>query len=622
MTPIKRLRNLDFALSAALLVFLLSPPTAPGARFAGASGLLLALLSLFLPDLHAFAARQARPARILIALAMVLGASRVFHIWHSAPAFVAGLSAQTGLDAGLLYSLLCALLSLPGLYAALVVVCFFAGEQMQACALAGSTAVSRRELLVLFVTALGCITVCSKSSPLYPMNDWVDANCFFTVGRSMLSGKVLYRDIFEQKGFYLYALHVLAALISDQTFLGVYLLEIAAAFLFLLFSYKTVLLFCSRFSLRLMPVFAALIFASSAFCQGDSAEELCLPLLALCLYVGLRAAKDGDAPTLKESFVVGLCAGVILFVKFSILGFFVGWFVVPAFLLLRRRELSRLLRTMAVIAAGVAVASLPVLAYFLANGALRSLLEVYFYDNIFVYALSPDYSVYAGQSTVLIGARTALLNNPLAGVLLVLALIWLSQQKNRLPFALAAGAFVGTLLLVYSTKLRILYYAFVFAPFVMLAAVPVCLAAEAPLSRLRFRPHPALYAAASLALCLALNNNAYLLLESRESMPQYQFREIVQTVEEPTMLNYGFLDGGFYTVCGIVPSCRFFCGLNIPLNELREAQDEYLAQGEVDFVVTCEREIDFPLYTLVAQCAYYSEGYPRMYRLYERSDLL
>lgn len=622
MTPLKRLRNLDFALSAALLVLLLSPPTAPGMRFAGAAGLLFVLLSLFLPDLHAFTARQARPARILIALAMVLGASRVFHIWHSAPAFVSGLAAQAGLDAGLIYSLLCALLSLLGLYAALVVVCFFSGEQMQACASAGQSTVSRKELLVLFVTALCAITICSKSSPLYPMNDWVDANCFFTVGRSMLSGKVLYRDIFEQKGFYLYVLHALAALVSDTTFWGVYLLEIAAAFFFLFFSYKTALLFCGRFSLRLMPVFAALVYASSAFCQGDSAEELCLPLLAYCLYAGLHAAQNGDAPSLKESFLVGLCAGVILFVKFSMLGFFVGWFVVPAFLLLRRRELGRLFRTMAVIAAGVAVAALPVLAYFLANGALRSLLEVYFYDNIFVYALSPDYSAYAGQSTILIGARTALLNNPLAGVLLLLALIWMSQQKSMLPFALSVSAFVGTLLLVYSTKLRILYYAFVFAPFFMLAVIPVCLAIEAPLSRLRFRLHPALYGAAALVLGVALNNNAYMLLESRESMPQYQFKEIVQTVEEPTMLNYGFLDGGFYTVCGIVPSCRFFCYLNIPLGELGAAQDQALAEGAVDFVVTCEREIDFPLYTLVAQSAYYSEGYPRTYRLYERSDLL
>ena len=60
----------------------------------------------------------------------------------------------------------------------------------------------------------------------------------------------------------------------------------------------------------------------------------------------------------------------------------------------------------------------------------------------------------------------------------------------------------------------------------------------------------------------------------------------------------------------------------MPLNELGAAQDQTLAEGAVDFVVTCEREIAYPLYTLVAQSAYYSEGYPRTYRLYERSDLL
>ena len=44
------------------------------------------------------------------------------------------------------------------------------------------------------------ITVCSKSSFLYPLNDWVDVNCFFTVGRGMLHGLVPYRDLYEQKG--------------------------------------------------------------------------------------------------------------------------------------------------------------------------------------------------------------------------------------------------------------------------------------------------------------------------------------------------------------------------------------------------------------------------------------
>lgn len=50
------------------------------------------------------------------------------------------------------------------------------------------------------VVAAGVLAVCTKSSFLYPLNDWVDSNCFYTVGKAMVHGKVLYRDIYEQKG--------------------------------------------------------------------------------------------------------------------------------------------------------------------------------------------------------------------------------------------------------------------------------------------------------------------------------------------------------------------------------------------------------------------------------------
>ena len=58
-------------------------------------------------------------------------------------------------------------------------------------------------LLAAFVA----ITLMSECSFLYPINDWNDAQCFFTVGRTISSGKVLYRDIYEQKGPLLYFLH-------------------------------------------------------------------------------------------------------------------------------------------------------------------------------------------------------------------------------------------------------------------------------------------------------------------------------------------------------------------------------------------------------------------------------
>lgn len=88
------------------------------------------------------------------------------------------------------------------------------------------------------ITAVGVITICSKSSPLYPFNDWVDSNVYMTIGRGMLKGRIPYRDLYEHKGFIIYAIHALAALISRTSFLGVWLLEIAAAFFFFITVYR------------------------------------------------------------------------------------------------------------------------------------------------------------------------------------------------------------------------------------------------------------------------------------------------------------------------------------------------------------------------------------------------
>ena len=64
-------------------------------------------------------------------------------------------------------------------------------------------------------------------------------------------------------------------------------------------------------------------------------------------------------------------------------------------------------------------------------------------------------------------------------------------------------------------------------------------------------------------------------------MPQYKFAEIISKTDNATLLNYGFLDGGFYTATGIVPNCKFFCNLNIKLDEIMETQNEFIKNGKV-----------------------------------------
>ena len=87
--------------------------------------------------------------------------------------------------------------------------------------------------------SVAMLLVCSKNSPLYPMNDWVDVNCFFTIGRGIRHGLVPYLDLYEQKGPLLYAVYALAAWISETGFIGVFIVETVCFATYLYFSGRT-----------------------------------------------------------------------------------------------------------------------------------------------------------------------------------------------------------------------------------------------------------------------------------------------------------------------------------------------------------------------------------------------
>ena len=70
------------------------------------------------------------------------------------------------------------------------------------------------EGLFLLLAAFLVLLFASRSSFLYPFNDWNDANSYFSVGKALFNGKMPYRDVFDQKGMYLYFLYGLAYLVS------------------------------------------------------------------------------------------------------------------------------------------------------------------------------------------------------------------------------------------------------------------------------------------------------------------------------------------------------------------------------------------------------------------------
>ena len=114
------------------------------------------------------------------------------------------------------------------------------------CAVCSRRRQDAQVLAYALLIAAAVLFFCSKSSFGYPINDWSDANIYFTIGKGMTRGQVVYRDLYDHKGPLLYALHALCALISFWDFTGVYLMEICLAALFLTGAYHLMALYGAR----------------------------------------------------------------------------------------------------------------------------------------------------------------------------------------------------------------------------------------------------------------------------------------------------------------------------------------------------------------------------------------
>lgn len=482
--------------------------------------------------------------------------------------------------------------------------------------------------VIVAICAVGFITVCSRSSPLYPLNNWDDANCFFTVGKSMFNGLVPYRDLIEQKGPLLYFLYGLTWFVSNDSFLGGYILEIIAAYFYLLYSLRILKLFIKHDAIILIPIIALITYTAKAFEQGGSAEELCLPLLSASLLIMIRDMQSRKADK-AEMLALGFAAGCVFWIKFSLIGLYLGWFLWLVCVSICRGDGKEVFRKTLFIGGGVILATVPWMLYFGVNHAVRDWLVVYLYDNIFIYTqASAGSSALAGipvLGSLLYGLKSFSAYH--AGTFIILAvsyfLLFMCGQKrvSRMLFALTIGAFV----FLYAGGRRFQYYSLILDIFL---APGIALLYSVLLSEkgiLRIEKARRIITIASLAICLCcsfLTPNRYFMSVPKEDLAQYRFKEIMLSEnKDATMLNYGFLDGGFYTVTGIVPNCKAFCGLNIPLDELKELQDYYVKNGLCDYVITkstadADDNKELELYECIAECTSdYSWGV-QTYRLY------
>ena len=466
--------------------------------------------------------------------------------------------------------------------------------------LTNSLSINNTSLLFCILSAFVFITICSKSSPLYSFNDWVDANCYFTVGKSIFKGLVPYKDLFEQKGPVIYFIHALASLISYRTFFGVYLFEVLIAFAFLYLVYKTLELFCGKNAFYIVPLVALIIYTSPAFCQGDSAEELCLPLLMYTVYIALKSVIQKNDITNKEFLLTGIFAACVFWTKFSLCGIYPGWFIPFAIYTLINKKYDQLLKSILFIALGLLAGTLPWIIYFGFNHALKDLFTVYIYENIFFYARfeSSHHSiltkVVSRILSLVAGFGKFCHTFPIGLLLLITGGFYFYFRKWQKELIYIISMFLFAFFFIYIGGRRYAYYGLGLAPFVCLGFIPFFLVFSSDNEKYKlFSRKTYLLYFVFVFIGFFLTDNRYMmkLRAKQDKLPQYKFAKIIAQTPGATLLNFDCLDMGLYTTTGIIPNCKAFCGLNIHLKGQEDLQGKYIREGLCDYIVTFRNDL-------------------------------
>lgn len=458
---------------------------------------------------------------------------------------------------------------------------------------------TRKKPIVMLVFCLGAaflsLMFFSRSSFLYITNPWTDSNASLTMGKAFIHGRVLYAEIFDQRGPYLYLFYGLAALVSSTTFFGVFLVELTSFTLFLFFSYQIASLYVPRTAWVSVLLLTAIIPSSSAFVLGGSPEQILLPAFSYALLSLLRLIKSEDNanPTHASLLANGVLCGVVLWTKYNMLGFYLSYILSVTIVAIVRKQAKSLIKTYCLFIAGMSIATLPWVIYFGIHNAIGDWINGYFIWNIRNYAfLRRDFREILLFMIMNI-SKTFFLNLRYT-LFLSVGLIWMLCRKPALPaiekysvwlmFALStAGIFIGTV--------GHLYYGLPLSVFAVFGIIALLQIAEAHLKKNAHTAKLIQLGSVTIAVLLFIagfftSMNTPYLRSNREEYVLFRFRDIITKDESATLMNYGTLDLGLYTLCGITPQTKYFCTLNLKSTEMTDAIDGYLQSGTIEYVVS------------------------------------
>lgn len=465
--------------------------------------------------------------------------------------------------------------------------------------------------LLLSIVLIGLL---SYSSPIYEFNYSGDNNNYMTVGKAMMHGFVPYKDVFEQKGPFVYLLYGLASLISFHTFLGSAIFEIAILFAILWLTFKIGKLFSSTKVAFVIALFAPVfVLMEPYYSYGATVEFFLYPAMLSLIYVSLKAQQHHFIISKWTWYFQGCLVGIVFFSKYTLLGSWIAFYISMFMYYTIKHRWNDVRNLIWSSGLGFLTTTVPWLIYFEMVHGLKQFFNVYFYTNIFRYGSVNGTWFERLSMSLWTFVQLLLFSNPVITFVIVLGLLFVFFSRKIL-----AGWIIKSLLMImmFTNALLALcggtfgpYYLLAYFPYILVLFVLLIIALSHKLKLSAFKKWQSVFIFSWVfALCMTLSVNSNLQfsrfipnnpaitsnlgVKHPTSSAQIEFGRIMrhESKGRPTLLAFGFLENGFYTTSGAYPTIHYFERNNISYHKLPTMMNtaaNAIKHRKVQWVVIC-----------------------------------
>lgn len=223
------------------------------------------------------------------------------------------------------------------------------------------------------------LVCCAYSSPLFPYYTSGDSSIFMLIGKGITEGKVMYRDLYDHKGPFLFLIEALGWKIGERS--GIWAVECLFTCVSVFMIIKIARLLESD---PFLPVMGTAVVYLTYFSRGNTCENYSVPFVYICVYLVLLYMRSGNLehPS-RYAFVYGICFSVLALIRINNATAICCLVLCIMLRLLFHRKFKNLVTNILLGMAGVLVVILPIGIYFYVQNALYDMVFCTFIYNFF-----------------------------------------------------------------------------------------------------------------------------------------------------------------------------------------------------------------------------------------------